>query len=41
MRDLDLHYLPGVGHFVQQEAPDQVNQLLIAHLERARSASSA
>ena len=41
VRDLDLHYLPGVGHFVQQEAPDRVNQLLSAHLERARSTNSA
>ena len=41
VRDLDLHYLPGVGHFVQQEAPDRVNQLLIAHLERAGSAGPA
>lgn len=39
VRDLDLHYLPGVGHFVQQEAPDRVNELLLAHLERARGAS--
>lgn len=41
VRDLDLHYLPDVGHFVQQEAPDEVNRLLIAHLRRARSASPA
>ena len=34
VRDLDLHYVPGVGHYVQQEAPDRVNDLLIAHLER-------
>ena len=37
VRDLDLHYLPGIGHFVQQEAADQVNELLLAHLERAGS----
>ena len=37
VRDLDLHYLPGVGHFVQQEAPDRLNELLLGHLERVRS----
>lgn len=36
VRDFELHYLPDVGHFVQQEAPEQVNELLLAHLERAR-----
>ncbi|MXW26337.1 MAG: alpha/beta hydrolase [Dehalococcoidia bacterium] len=35
VRHLDLHYLPGVGHFVQQEAAEQVNELLLAHLARA------
>ena len=35
VRDLDLHYLPGVGHFVQQEAPERVNELLLAHLAGA------
>ena len=35
--DFELHYLPGVGHFVQQEAPERVNELLRAHLERAGS----
>lgn len=39
VRDLELHYLPGVGHFVQQEAPEQVNELLLAHLERAGGGS--
>ena len=35
VHNLDLQYLPGVGHFVQQEAPEQVTTLLLAHLERA------
>ena len=35
VRDLDLHYLPGVGHFVQQQASDRVNELLLAHLDAA------
>ncbi len=26
--DFTLHYLPGVSHWVQQEAPEQVNQLI-------------
>ena len=39
VRDLDLHYLPGVGHFVQGEAPDRVNELLLAHLARVTGAS--
>ncbi len=26
--DLTLHYLPGVSHWVQQEAPERVNELL-------------
>ena len=32
--DLELHYLPGIGHFVQQEAPARVNELLLAHLRK-------
>lgn len=40
MHDFDLHYLPGAGHFVQQDAPEQVNELLLAHLERAGSRSN-
>ncbi len=35
VRDLDLHYIPGVGHYVQQEAPGRVNELLLAHLQGA------
>ncbi|MGH0029142.1 MAG: alpha/beta fold hydrolase [Myxococcota bacterium] len=30
--DLTLRYLPGVGHWVQQEAPDEVNAMLEAWL---------
>jgi pimeloyl-ACP methyl ester carboxylesterase len=33
VRDLTLRYLPGVSHWVQQEAPEQVNALLGAWLE--------
>jgi pimeloyl-ACP methyl ester carboxylesterase len=32
MPDLTLRYLPGVGHWVQQEAPDEVNAMLEAWL---------
>jgi pimeloyl-ACP methyl ester carboxylesterase len=28
VRDLDLQYLPGVSHWVQQEAPERTNALL-------------
>ena len=34
VRDLTLHYLPGVSHWVQQEAPEKVNELLEAWLAR-------
>ena len=34
--DLTLHRLPGVSHWVQQEAPEAVNALLTAWLERFR-----
>jgi len=30
--DLRLHYLPGVSHWVQQDAPERVNELLTAFL---------
>tara|TARA_Y100000590_G_scaffold393776_1_gene472342 strand:+ start:213 stop:929 length:717 start_codon:yes stop_codon:yes gene_type:complete len=33
VRDFQMHYLSGVGHFVQQEASEQVNTLLAGHLE--------
>jgi len=32
VRDLTLRYLPGVSHWVQQEAPEAVNTLLAAFL---------
>jgi pimeloyl-ACP methyl ester carboxylesterase len=28
VRDLTLRYLPGVSHWVQQEAPERVNDIL-------------
>jgi pimeloyl-ACP methyl ester carboxylesterase len=33
VRDLTLRYLPGVSHWVQQEAPETVNQMLSAWLK--------
>lgn len=33
VRDLTLRYLPGVSHWVQQEAPESVNAMLEAWLE--------
>ncbi|MGH2608105.1 MAG: alpha/beta fold hydrolase [Tepidiformaceae bacterium] len=35
---LTIHYLPGVSHWVQQEAPEQVNAFLREHLSRAGAA---
>ena len=35
VRDLAVHRLPGVSHWVQQDAPDQVNRLLQAFLPRS------
>jgi len=35
VRDLKIHYLPNVSHWVQQEAPEQVNALLSAWLRTA------
>ena len=32
VRDLTVRYLPGVGHWVQQEAPEEVNAMLEAWL---------
>jgi pimeloyl-ACP methyl ester carboxylesterase len=32
VRDFTLHRLPGVSHWVQQEAPEQVNALMAAWL---------
>jgi pimeloyl-ACP methyl ester carboxylesterase len=31
---LELHLLPGVSHWVQQDAPDEVNHLLADWLDR-------
>ncbi len=33
VRDLTLRYLPGVSHWVQQEAPEQVNAMLEAWIQ--------
>lgn len=35
VRDLTVHYLPGTSHWVQQEEPEKVNELLAAHLQRS------
>jgi epoxide hydrolase 4 len=35
VHDLSMHYLPNTSHWVQQEEPEKVNDLLRAHLERA------
>ncbi len=32
VKTLDVHYLPGVSHWVQQEAPERVNEILEAWL---------
>jgi pimeloyl-ACP methyl ester carboxylesterase len=37
--DLRLHYLPGVSHWVQQDAPERVNELLEAFLRASVSAT--
>lgn len=34
VRDLELHYLPGVSHWAQQEAPERINALLERFLKR-------
>jgi pimeloyl-ACP methyl ester carboxylesterase len=36
VRDLTLRYLPGVSHWVQQEAPESVNRFLDAWLKGAK-----
>ncbi|MDP1670742.1 MAG: alpha/beta hydrolase, partial [Alphaproteobacteria bacterium] len=28
VEDFTIHYLPGVSHWVQQEAPERVNEIL-------------
>jgi pimeloyl-ACP methyl ester carboxylesterase len=35
VKDLTIHYLPGVSHWVQQDAPEAVNALLRDWLGRA------
>jgi len=35
VHDLTVHYLPNTSHWVQQEEPGKVNDLLAAHLERS------
>jgi len=32
VQDLTLRFLPGVGHWIQQEAPEEVNEMLAAWL---------
>jgi pimeloyl-ACP methyl ester carboxylesterase len=32
VRDFSLHYLPGVSHWVQQEAPEAVNAIMMQWL---------
>lgn len=34
VNDFTLHYLPGVSHWVQQEAPEQVNDILLKWLSK-------
>lgn len=36
VRDLEIAYLPGTSHWVQQEEPEKVNNLLQSHLAKAR-----
>jgi pimeloyl-ACP methyl ester carboxylesterase len=37
VKDLTLRYLPGVSHWVQQEAPEQVNKIITAWLAKNKS----
>ncbi len=41
VRDLTLRYLPGVSHWVQQEAPETVNAMLTAFLRGERVPEAA
>jgi pimeloyl-ACP methyl ester carboxylesterase len=41
VRDLTLRYLPGVSHWVQQEAPETVNAMLAAFLRGERVPEAA
>ncbi len=36
VRDLTLRYLPGISHWVQQDAPEMVNAMIVAFLSNAR-----
>lgn len=38
VRDFELHYLPGVSHWAQQEAPERINALLERFLTRTKVA---
>jgi pimeloyl-ACP methyl ester carboxylesterase len=35
--DLQLHYLPGVSHWVQQDAPERVNEELRRFLDESHA----
>lgn len=39
LADIETHVLPGVGHMVPMEAPEIVNPLLVAFLERVHQRS--
>jgi len=41
VRDFHLRYLPGCGHWVMQECPDQVNQYLMEFLQPAAPADTS
>jgi len=36
VRDLEIEYLPGTSHWVQQEEPARINELLLRHLTKTR-----
>ena len=37
--DADLHLIPGAGHWVAYEAPEQVNDILLKILARTQPAN--
>jgi pimeloyl-ACP methyl ester carboxylesterase len=39
VHDLQIHYIPGCGHWVQNEAPAEVNERTIAFLQRTPAAT--
>jgi pimeloyl-ACP methyl ester carboxylesterase len=41
VRDVTIHYLPGVSHWVQQDAPERVNELLGSFLGASADAVQA